>query len=202
VPNQGYNWDIHDTVIEDTALRSIDAEDDIAGTGPKVMSLTVDNCIMRRWNWHLTGAPGTGGAFIADAIGLTHDVVDDDFDDYGPITITNNQFLEGAMGYGNPAAEIAVLGSNISDGAFPVIDCPTASRACSFARDVTVSNNVVDLEPGQQGAKSGNLGRRGEFLLIKCATNLTVEGNETNGKGVAHLSSTGTVNVDHSPVYT
>ena len=93
------------------------------------------------------------------------------------------------MGRGNPSAEIAVLGSSISDGYDPVIWFKTNGL---LKQNVVITDNVFDLPADQDRNRARpDYGENGNAVIIDNVATLTITGNDFGNKGVYYRNATG-----------
>jgi hypothetical protein len=181
VPNQAYGLWIHHCEVYNSALSSYDSEDNIENPAPNrlMRDITIEDSVFRGMNWAI--APGTGlhNWFIMIVQQAAEvDVIDN-------IIIRRNRFEGGHSGWGNPDAEVAVLGSIQNGGAGNAGVHTMASPAPWYALSATRSatnlqfvDNVITLPPNQ---------RNGYAIYLRNWHGVTITGNDLVGRPVRAL---------------
>ena len=183
VVNQGVRNKVHHNIVENPALACFDAEDWYSPYG-KFVDLEITDNVFRRWNWHLT----TTSWFVAQALLWTYQV-GDTMGEMRNLTISRNRWEGGAMGRGNPSAEISVLGSSISDGYDPTIWFKTNGLPKS---NVVITDNVFDLPADQDRNRArSDYGENGNAVIIDNVATLTITGNDFGNRGVYYRNASG-----------
>lgn len=191
VPNQCYGFWLHHSEIRNPALSCFDFEDNIENPTPYryIRDGLVEDNIFEKWTWHLVyggSADPEAGNFHTWALQLTTDDVEVDIIDNW--VFRRNKFMYGHAGWGNPVAELEVLGyvanGAAGNGDIHVMACPPFWHDATRTADktnISFLDNTFELQPDQ---------RNGYALAFREVTGLTITGNDLQGLDVRALDCT------------
>ena len=182
VPQQITGLWVHHCEVYDAALSTYDSEDMVyTPSGYRFMrNVLVEDSVFRGLNWNITVSGGNyhNWFLMVAQEALEIDTVDD-------FIVRRCRFEDGHSGWGNPDAEVAVLGSIVNGGAGNSGVHTMASPApwyalsrCRYSTNLQFVDNYITLPPNQ---------RNGYAIYLRNWHGITITGNDLAGRSVRAL---------------